>query len=70
MAERHRAGSGLVERKRLDEPHKGWLGHLAASSCGRGVASFSKAIHKLQAVMPRCVSVDRHLVRRKLQSGR
>ena len=39
MAERHRAGSGLVERKRLDEPHKGWLGHLAASSRGRGVAS-------------------------------
>ena len=31
MAERHRAGSGLVERKRLDGPHKdGWITWLRA----------------------------------------
>ena len=51
-----RGGSGLAwprgtaldleveERKRLDGPLKGWLDHMAASSRGRSVASFSAGL--------------------------
>ena len=56
-----RGGSGLAwprgtaldleveERKRLDGPLKGWLDHMAASSRGRSVASFSQVLlHHVQ----------------------
>ena len=47
MAERHRAGSGLmVERKRVDGTAQGWLDHMAASSRGRVLHPFQLSLSR------------------------